>query len=376
MKKLKTLLLCIAFCINLCGCLPHTELDKQAIVEAVGIDFSDEGYEVTVQYFNMEGSGGNTPIDASKANVINVTGRGKNVSTALESASIKCGKNFMYGITTIVILGKEALKKDVIKTLSFAESIYQSNPNLLIAAAEKASEIMDVKFKEGVISVERLKMLLNNAEYHGLGENVKMLELLSEQRRKNAATILPLLKVSDTGTSATDDGKTVELSGGYLISDKTFKSELPLSVLSGLQLLGEKPENTAVGTDIKNEHIEVTLYDIDCKINYSYDGEKLFFGIKIQADGKYTDSQLENKDASFGGTIEKSCASVICERIEKAVGDTIIAYGCDPVGLKYVISSRNHKEWIRIEDNFGELLKNAVFDIRCDIDIDRFGISH
>lgn len=376
MKNLKVLFLCVVVCINLCGCLPHTELDEQAVVEAIGIDFSDGEYEVTVQYFGMEGSGGNYPIDASKANVITVSGKGESVSTALESGSVKCGKNFMYGITTIIVIGKEALKQDVVKTLSFAESIYQSNPNLLIAASEKASDVMDVKFKEGIISVEGLKMLLKNSQYHGLGKNVKMLELLSEQRRKDAGTALPLLKVVETGTSATDDGKAVELSGGYLITGRTFKDELSLADLSGLQLLSENPKNTTVSATINGEHIEATLYGIRCETDYHYEGEKLYFSIKLNADGKYTDSQLKNKDASFGEAVEKACASIICERIEKAVADTVLKYGCDPFGLKYVISSRNHKEWIRIEDNFGELLKNATFSVSCDIDIDRFGISH
>ncbi|MBQ8903065.1 MAG: hypothetical protein IJY73_02045, partial [Oscillospiraceae bacterium] len=135
MKLFKVILLCVVSAFSLSGCLPHSELDKQAIVEAIGIDYSDGEYEVTVQYFNMEGTGGNAPIDSTKANVVNVSGKGESVSTALESASLKCGKSFMYVITGIVVLGKEALKTDVLKTMSFAESYYQSNTSVLLAAA-------------------------------------------------------------------------------------------------------------------------------------------------------------------------------------------------------------------------------------------------
>ena len=41
-----------------CGCVPHTELDKLGIAEAVGIDYADGEYTVTVQYFNTDASGG------------------------------------------------------------------------------------------------------------------------------------------------------------------------------------------------------------------------------------------------------------------------------------------------------------------------------
>ena len=96
MRLIKKIILCLISVSLLSGCLPHTELDEQAIVEAIGIDYTDGEYEVTVQYFNMEGTGGNSPIDSTKANVVNITGKGESVSSALSSASVKCGKSFMY----------------------------------------------------------------------------------------------------------------------------------------------------------------------------------------------------------------------------------------------------------------------------------------
>lgn len=363
--------------IVLSGCIPHTELDKQAIVEAIGIDYSQGKYEVTIQYFNMEGAGGNSPIDPSKANIINVTAKGDTVSTALESASLKCGRNFMYGITRLIVLGREALSQNVLDTLSFAESYYQSNPAVLVAAAEaKASDIMDVKFKEGVVSVERLKYILTNAEYHGLGETTEILELLSCQHRKGAGTALPLLKTVNNGSDATDDGKTVELTGGVLLTDGVYAGELTLSDLSGLQLLGGKTENTVISADLEGERVSVTIYDISTDIDYDFEDGRLCFEIDIHANGKYTDSQLNDKDPSVSEVVEQICEARVKERIMNAVGNTVIEHGCDPLRLKYVISSSDYSRWRSIEGDFTELLKNAVVDVDCDIDIDRFGITH
>lgn len=376
MKLFKVILLCVVSAFSLSGCLPHSELDKQAIVEAIGIDYSDGEYEVTVQYFNMEGTGGNAPIDSTKANVVNVSGKGESVSAALESASLKCGKSFMYGITGIVVLGKEALKTDVLKTMSFAESYYQSNTSVLLATAEeKASDVLSVKFKDGIISVEHLKMLLKNAQYYGMGENVKILGLLSSQRRKNAGTALPVLTVTQGGET-TDDGKNVAITGGVLIADKTYAADLSLEIMSGLQLLGEKPENTMITVKVDDERVNVSVYNIDCKIKHSLPDGKLRFDIKIRADGKFTDSQLQNKDLSFSTQIEKVCAETLNNRIETALLDTVKKYGCDTCNLKYVISSADYQEWLVISDNFGEILKEAEFYISTDVDIDRFGIIH
>lgn len=376
MKMLKLLVLCCISVISLSGCLPHTELDEQAIVEAVGIDYSEGKYEVTVQYFNMEGTGGTSPIDSSKANVVNISGKGDSVSAALDSASVKCGKNFMYGITGVIVIGREALSQDILKTLSFAESYYQSNTSVLVAAAdEKASDVLGVKFKDGIISVEHLKMLLKNSQYYGLGENVTIINLLREQRRGCAGTVLPVLSVAEGGET-TDDGKTVELTGGVLLSAKYYTTDLSLSEMSGLQLLGENPQNTLISVNAEDERVNITIYNIDTEIKHSFSEGKLRFGIDIRADGKYTDSQLLNKDISFSSQVEAMCAELLNERIETALTITAKEIGSDPCGLKYVISSSDYGEWLKVSENFSSLLKEAEFYISTDIDIDRFGIIH
>lgn len=376
-KLFKPIILSAVAVFMLSGCLPHTELDNQAIVEAIGIDYADNNYEVTVQYFNMEGTGGNSPIDSTKANVINVSGKGESVTAALESASLKCGKPFMYGITSLIIIGRDALDIDIVKTMSFAESYYQSNPKVLIAAAEeKASDILGVKFKEGIISIEHLRMILDNADYNGIAESVKILELLSEQRREYGGTVLPVLKSLNNGSDASDDGKTVELSGGYLIAERKFAGEVSLSDMSGLMLLEKRTKNALLSVDFEGDKVAVTAYDISLSIGHHYNKGKLIFDISVRANGKYTDSQLDDKDASFSGEVEKACAQRIIDRIKSAFLNTAKSYGCDPCGLKYVISGKNYTEWIRLEENFGEVLKNAEFYVVCDIDIDRFGIAH
>lgn len=376
MKILKLVLFCLFSVTSLSGCLPHTELDEQAIVEAVGIDYADGEYEVTVQYFNMEGTGGSSPIDSTKANVVNISGKGESVSTALNSASVKCGKSFMYGITSVIVMGREALKQDILKTLSFAESYYQSNTSVLVAAADgKASDILAVKFKDGIISIEHLKMLLNNSQSYGLIGNVTVIELLREQRRSYAGTILPVLSVSDGGET-TDDGKNVLLTGGMLLSGKRYISDISLSDMSGIQLLRKNPQNTLVSVDSDNEKVSVTIYNIKAEIKHSFSEGKLRFEIDMRADGKYTDSQLVDKDLTFSSKIEAMCAEALNNRIQKALSTTVTASGCDSCGLKYRISSSDYRLWRSISENFGDFLKEAEFSISTDIDIDRFGIIH
>ncbi len=368
------LVACLLCC---CGCLPHTELDKQAIVCGIGIDRSEDGFEATVQYFSMEGAGGTTLIDNTKANVLVVSGKGSSVYTALESASVKCGKNFMYGITSILVLGEGAADPDLDTVLSFAQTYYENNPRLLIAVADgKASDVMNVKFKEENVSPDHLDALLQNAENKGLCETKRIYEVLDELRQPTGCTVLPLLSVKETGTGATDDGKTVQLAGGVLFSDGKQGDKISLSALSGIQLLNGETENTCVLTEIDGKSVAVTLYNIHLKTEPSYKDGKLRFTVQVEAGGKYADSPLENKGIPASEKVEKQCAAFLTERIESAVSSVVNGAGCDPCRLKYAVSSRSYSDWLRISENFGELLKTAEFLVKCDIDIDRFGLAH
>lgn len=359
------------------GCLPHTELNRQAIVEAIGVDYSDDGYEVSVQYFNMEGSGGSTFVDSSKANVVVVKGRGTDIQTALESASVKCGCPFMFGITAIIVFGEEAAKRDLVKSLSFAETYYQSNPTTLIAVAKcKAGDIMDVQFKDGVVSVEHLRQLMVHAEQLGLGETKPLYKVMNELRQPTGCTVLPLIVSAMTESGMTDDGKIVELSGGALLAERVLADTISLSDLSGLQFLNDAIINTSFSAAADGQNITVSLYNVNVKVEPEYSDKKLRFGVKIKALGKYIDSQLEDEGVPYSEAVEEQCEARIKERIGGAVSAAVNKYGTDPVGLCHRIMSNDLSEWLTVKENFAELLKNAEFSVECSVEIDRFGVTH
>lgn len=377
LRKIIAAALLPAVLLTCSGCLPHTELNRQAIVEAIGVDYSDEGYEVSVQYFNMEESGGSTLVDSSKANVVVVKGRGTNIQTALESASVKCGRPFMFGITAAIVFGEDAAKRDLVKSLSFAETYYQSNPTTLIAVAKgKAGDIMDVKFKDGVVSVEHLRQLITHAEQLGLGETKPLYKVMNELRQPTGCTVLPLLAPAMTESGTTDDGKIVELSGGALFSERTLTDVISLSDLSGLQFLNDAIINTSFSAAADGQDITVSLYNVKVEVEPKYENKKLSFSVKIKVLGKYIDSQLQDEGIPYSDTVEEQCEMWIKRRIDGAVSAAVNKYGSDPIGLCHHIMSNDLSEWLTVKENFAELLKTAKFSVECNVEIDRFGVTH
>ena len=159
-KTFSALLLAVFSLITFSGCVPHTELNEKAIILAIGIDYKDEKYKVTFQYYNPTGIGGRTLVDNSQPNVLTSNGEGENVYAALEDASFRCGRELMLGVTQLIVIGEDAAKYSVNKVMEFSKSFFQSHPDMLVTVAEgEAQELMKVKFSEGIVSTQKQKFI-------------------------------------------------------------------------------------------------------------------------------------------------------------------------------------------------------------------------
>lgn len=356
--------------------MSHTELDKAAIIEAVGVDYENGQYTATVQYFNMDSEGGSTMVDNTKPNVIVVSGSGRTVSDALEDASYRSGKAFMLGITGLFVIGNEASKQDIKPLLSFATSNHQSNPKMYIAVAEgKASDIMQVRFKEGAASVNKLESLFRNADNLGLCAPLKLYEVMKKLSQPTKSLVLPLLKVNEDGGDFTEDGKNVVITGGALISDSKYADSLSVREVAGLQFLSDSTDTSQLTVSDNGEDVTVILYDVSTDITPRYSKGKLSFTINVTADGKYVNSNLSNP-AEKSRRVEKLCEKAVQERVELTVNKLLKKNGADAADLKYSITSKEYFSWLKIEENYRELLKNGSYDIKCDVTIRRFSTAH
>ena len=152
MRKLAALITAAVLIFS--GCSHTNGLEILGIAEMIGIDRDESGYTVSVQYFNTNTSGGVTAVDSTSSNAVSAEGKGRTIESALEALSYSTGKKTIFGSASVIVFGKDALAslKDA---LSLAASNHSGNLRAFITAAdEKASDIINVKFKEGNASVE------------------------------------------------------------------------------------------------------------------------------------------------------------------------------------------------------------------------------
>ena len=376
MKRTAKLLALILAAALLSGCIPHAELDEKAIILAIGIDYEEEEYSVTFQYYNPTGLGGPAPVDNTQPNVLTSSGKGMDVYEALEDASFKCGRELLLGVAQIILIGEEAAKNSVKDVMDFSKTCFQSHPYMLVAVAEgKAEDYMQVKFSEGISSTNKLKYLLQNAERYGMAALPSALDLFISLDTRQQSACLPRLKLNEDGKSdASEDGKSVEISGGVLIKDGKAQDNEDMEVMKGLQLLSGKINETTVTFRQEGEPVTVSLMDIQQTLTPAFEDGKLIFQVSIRCGGKYHTTPKGIGSAEDDQT-RRECAEQLKKIMQTAAESTVQKYGADPFNLERTVRHCNYKLWEQAKDNWEELLKESVFLFDIEVEIDRMSLS-
>lgn len=376
MNKILKLLGVFLSVVLLGGCVPHTELNEKAIVLAIGIDYEDELFKACFQYYNPSGAGGATLVDNSQPNVLTANGEGENVYGALEDASFRCGKELMLGVTQIIIIGEEAANHSVEQVMNFTKSYFQSHPDMMVAVSEGcACDLMQVKFNEGIVSTQKIKFMMQNAEKSGIAALPSALDLFKSLQSEQRSLCLPRLRLiepkEEDKSDASEDGKNVEICGGVLIYDGKAAANTDIEVMSGLEMLCCKTQTGTVTVEHNDEKLSIGLVDIHTKLLPSYENGILTFDVKLKSKGRYliepNNSYAEDDSKEMG----KLCGEQITARMTKAIEETVLKYGADPFHLEKIIRHYDNKLWNEIKDNYTEVLKNCRFNFETDIEIDK-----
>ena len=169
MIRAVAIMLTLTVTITLVGCVSYVDLSDRAIVQAIGIDYLPDKkvYRISVQYFNQSSEGGQNQIDKTQDNVLKSVGEGESIFAAAKNASMLTGKDLLLSENRLIIIGKELRKYKLGDTLEFFVGNYHSHPQAYVAAAEDtAEELLDIRFKEGSTSSQRLANLIHLSLIH------------------------------------------------------------------------------------------------------------------------------------------------------------------------------------------------------------------
>ncbi len=149
--------------------LMQPEVERNAIVAAVGIDKENDEYTMSFLRFVPQANSNYT----EQLEVL--TCKAKTVSENLENASVILGKNLNLNHVESIILGKSVLEEDIAKILDFFERAPIVLPGCLLAGTnEKASDVIKAIQSLNDESGLKIEDILRYSEQHFFGRETTL----------------------------------------------------------------------------------------------------------------------------------------------------------------------------------------------------------
>lgn len=146
----RAVLLIITLCL-LTGCLGGQEIRERALIQLMGIDYSDGSFELTLQIFSPDGQNEDT---AGEEQRLPLSAKGETLTEALQNASLRIGRAAFLGDCRAIVVGEQTAQghlSDIMRFLGGNKEVY---PQVSLLIAEGlAADILSPKTDEDQVVV-------------------------------------------------------------------------------------------------------------------------------------------------------------------------------------------------------------------------------
>ncbi len=309
------------------GC-DKVQIQDRMLIKAIGIDYSDGVYALTVQYADNSSSG-----EEQINKLLSVAGN--STSQAIGKIKDSSGSEPFLGQTSALVIGKSAAEKSLDEILDYFVSYSEVRPTVRLYLCENAKDILSFKEDDKLVAVDRITSITPSSSN-------------SDNRFTMMSTVNLMMSQTDTVTAAfigIKDGAIRLLSAAYIdenklhmLGDDEYTAYCLLNGLKSETVLtkgGVSCEVTSCKTKVRTETSEgkLLLY-VTCEPQLSV---------------------LENTNETSGSEIERLFSESVEKNTAASIGEIVCTRGCDIFGFGHSVSG----EIIAGKDDLRRLLKGC-----------------
>lgn len=369
---------------SLTGCWSSHELSELAIATGLGIDKTEDGYRVSVQFVNpgeiaaKKGSSG-VPISVHAA-------EGNSILEAIRKLTTTSPRKVYLAHVRVIVFGEELAKDGIRKPLDFLSRDHEMRADFVIAVAKelKAEDVLKVLTPMEKVSANKIFSSIETSEKNWAPTKVVLLdELVSALVSEGKQPVI-------TGISVLGDPE----SGGNIrnIQQVNIPTKIRsdyLGVFKGDTLVGWLNEPESKGFNYITDNITSTVGFIECEGGGTLTIETLRSKTKLEGaieNGRpkikihvSTESNIGDvecpMDLSKSETIKdienkfnEKTKSIILSSLERAK-----ELGTDIYGFGEAIGRSEPKKWENLKKNWDEEFINTDVEVDVDIKVRRVG---
>ncbi len=369
MKKMLKLLLCALLLLPCCGCLPATQLEERAIVQAAAVDYDTGQYRVTLQVFDPGANGENA---GGSDTYLLLESSGPTLTQAFEG-SAQQGKEIYLGSCQAVLVGNGAADQ-LRNILDYFNSRPQTRATMLVAVAEnKAADLLKISDgKANPSPATAVEQELQLAEEEKRIFPCRMMDVLSTMETEGRDAILPLISIEGSGSKAQP-----VLAGGTLLQNAASLLTLTTEDLSvlGWNRTGKSNLLLQTQTDDPNlGYVSVLLEDLSPEIRVSVSEGKPQIKIRLKTKGRVSECEnisCDRLEPDQLQTIRAAAAQQMARQTNTMVGK-LCAAGCDPLRFGERLQRSHPQEWGTVGQDWPTALKSAQWSIEAECRLTTF----
>ncbi|WP_026559117.1 Ger(x)C family spore germination protein [Bacillus sp. J37] len=380
----KKLLIIICMLLLTSGCWSKKDLNELAIVTAIGIDKTEDGYSVSIQVLNPSELAGNT--SSGRTEVVRFIKSGETVFEALRKLSTDTPRRIYLAHLREVVFGEELAKEGIGKALDFISRDHEMRTDFYITVAKgsTAADILNIQTAIEKVPANKLFNSLENSEsVWAAAKTVKLDELINSIVSKGKEPVLTGIYHygnAEVGSSIENVHNVSPETGLRIDYLAVFKQDKLIGWLNkdeskGFNYITDNIKNTVVTIEPEEGKITIETLRSKTKVKGKMVKGKPVIDITITPEGNIADveSSIDLTKPETIDKLEKKYSENIKERVQISIQQVQEEFQSDIFGFGEVIHREDPKAWKELKDNWDEHFTNLDVNVDVKADIRRLG---
>lgn len=370
------------------------DIEKTAIIKAVGIDYINGEYVATAQIAVPEATDTNTESKKTE-----ITGSGSTVGNAIKNVGDLSGWYPQLAFCNLIVLGKSTLELNVIKVVDyFSKTLRVQDSALIVVAEDKASDLLKASTPlDEVSSIALQKKLLKNPGFDQDVATNDIKTFCSGYYSRTGSSYAPLVRTVKADSKTQNNNESLTNSNSMQGGAKSgaqqndtskqslFDTDTTLLFKNG-KLVGELNKDQTKTFNALTKNFEATTVKVDdvkpditesshnylvtimrCTPNIKLDADenKLDLEITLNLYCKISDQDAEYSDATYtkNTPMPQPVLDKTQELFTKWVNElieTTIQTDCDFLKIKDILYKYHNKYYARYKDNYLSVMNTTV----------------
>ena len=353
MKKLSVLFLALVLCVSISGC-GYPELYERVLIHGIGVDWTGEGYKVTVR----------SSASAKDEGEELFTCEGETVLQALSNLSLTTGREPFYSHNYLVVFGMDCAVNGLDDCLDFFVRYYNTRPAVkMYLSATTAEEVMSSEKDGKLMKMSQLQALGHGGKYNGQAAEVEILDFVNAVKGEGTSPVLPVLRATDEGVEVFATGYFSGCKLAGLMDLKATRGWLAsMGELKTGELTVEGPEG---GT------ATLSLRKVSGKIEQDIgDGPAFRISLEVDADISSADRMDMDRGDAYS-QIEDAARLLLEDEVKNAIDRAVADSGCDIFGFGRLLYREEPDFWWENKERWPDLMAECQYQVSASVKVRR-----